>query len=91
MAAIKSNGNLPSVPRLAARLIWDFDWPESLQPWLERVIVSMTLLALLAVFLRLYSRRLNQVPLWYDDWLAIGNMVRSYGKERVLRSKKVFL
>lgn len=75
MEAIKSNGELLlSRRRLAARL-WAISWPDSLQPWLERVIVFMTLLSLVAVLLRIYSRRLNQVPLWIDDWLAIGNLV----------------
>lgn len=76
MEAIKSNGELQvlSRRRLAARLL-DLDWPESLQPWLEQIIVFMTLLSLAAVLLRVYSRRLNQMPFWIDDWLAIGNLV----------------
>lgn len=48
----------------------------SLQPWLERMIVSMALLALLATSLRIISRRLNRQALWWDDWLAIWSMVR---------------
>lgn len=74
MESSKSNGELLSRPRHAARL-WVMDWPESLQPWLEQVLVFMTLMSLLAVLLRVYSRRLNQVPFWVDDWLAIGNLV----------------
>lgn len=49
----------------------------SLRPWLTRVLVSMTLLAMLATGLRIWSRRLNQQSLWWDDWLAIFNMVRN--------------
>lgn len=74
MEASKSNGELFSRPRHAARS-WVIDWPESLQPWLKQVLVFMTLMSILAVLLRVYSRRLNQVPFWVDDWLAIGNLV----------------
>lgn len=78
MEASKSNGELQvlSRRRVAARL-WAMDWPESLQPWLEQLIVFMTLLSLAAVLLRVYSRRLNHMPFWVDDWLAIGNLVCS--------------
>lgn len=51
----------------------------SLQQWLERIIVAMALLALLATSLRIGSRRLNGQALWWDDWFAVLNMVRRHG------------
>lgn len=53
------------------------DGGASRRPWLERVLVSMTLFALLATVLRITSRRLNQQYFWWDDWLALINMVCS--------------
>lgn len=50
--------------------------PDSLRPWLARVLVSMTLLAMLVTALRIWSRRLNQQSLWWDDRLAMFNLVR---------------
>lgn len=50
-----------------------------LQQWLERIIVAMALLALLATCLRIASRRLNGQALWWDDWFAALNMVRRHG------------
>lgn len=75
MEAIKSNGELFLSRRRLPDQLWIIGWPESLRPWLEKVIVFMTLLSVAAVLLRIYSRRLNQVPLWIDDWLAISNLV----------------
>lgn len=54
------------------------DAPDSWQPWLEHVLVAMTLLAMLATSLRIISRRLNRQALWWDDWLAVWNMVRRH-------------
>lgn len=66
--------------------------PDSLQPWLERVLVAMGLLALLATTLRIQSRRLNQQALWWDDWLAIGNMVSGsrYPFDSLILGARVF-
>lgn len=50
--------------------------PVTVQPWLERVMVAMTLFALCTTCLRIYSRRLNHQNLWWDDYLAIFSMVR---------------
>lgn len=49
--------------------------PVTIQPWLERVIVAMTIFALCTTCLRIYSRRLNHQDLWWDDYLAIFSMV----------------
>ena len=34
-------------------------------------------LSLVALMLRIYSRRLKRVPLYYDDYFAIGSWVRT--------------
>lgn len=39
-----------------------------LRPWLLAVIVSQTVLALACVALRLISRRIRKMELWWDDW-----------------------
>lgn len=49
--------------------------PVTIQPWLERVMVSMSLFALLITGLRVRSRLLNRQEFGWDDWLAIFNMV----------------
>lgn len=51
--------------------------PDNLQPWTVQVVSSMTVLALLAVGLRLVSRRIKAQKLWLDDWMIIFSMVRS--------------
>lgn len=48
--------------------------PDSLQPWTVAVVVSVTVLALLAIGLRLLSRRLNRQPLWWDDKMIVFSM-----------------
>lgn len=55
----------------------DPDDGDSLRPWMARVLVSMTLLTILATALRIWSRRLNHQSLWWDDWLAMFNLVRT--------------
>lgn len=52
--------------------------PDSLQPWTVAVVVSVTVLALLAIGLRLLSRRLNRQPLWWDDKMIVFSMVSSF-------------
>ncbi|KAG5943477.1 hypothetical protein E4U59_000348 [Claviceps monticola] len=49
--------------------------PEDLQPWTVGIVVSMTVLALVAVGLRLVSRRLNRQALWLDDKMIVFSMV----------------
>lgn len=51
--------------------------PDNIQPWIMQVVISMTALALLAVGLRLLSRRFNSQTLWWDDWMIIFSMVCS--------------
>ena len=38
------------------------------------VNVCLFTLAALAVVLRVYSRRIAKVPLWWDDWIIIGDL-----------------
>lgn len=49
--------------------------PDNLQPWLVAVVVSMTVLALVAVGLRLLSRRMKHQQLWLDDKMIMFSMV----------------
>ena len=39
-------------------------------------IIPMVILALVAVGLRLLSRRIKRTPLWWDDYMIIVAMVR---------------
>lgn len=66
----------PSIPEVQAARPDDPDATDSLRPWLQRVLVSMTVFALLATALRIHSRRLNRQRLGWDDWLAVISMVR---------------
>ncbi|KAJ6437914.1 hypothetical protein O9K51_09336 [Purpureocillium lavendulum] len=43
----------------------------NLQPWIVQVIASVTALAVVAVALRLLSRRLKQQQLWWDDKMIV--------------------
>ncbi|KAK4165536.1 hypothetical protein QBC43DRAFT_234787 [Cladorrhinum sp. PSN259] len=45
--------------------------PDNLQPWTVEVVTSMTVLAVVCVGLRLFSRHLKGQKLWWDDWLLI--------------------
>ena len=47
---------------------------ENIQPWTIAVVVSMTVLALLAVGLRLLSRFAARQRLWWDDWMILFSM-----------------
>lgn len=38
--------------------------PDNLQPWIVEVVTSMTVLAFVAVVLRLLARRLKEQKLW---------------------------
>ncbi|KAK2594139.1 hypothetical protein QQS21_008138 [Conoideocrella luteorostrata] len=49
--------------------------PDNLQPWTVAVVVSMTLLALVAVGLRLLSRRMKHQSLWLDDKMIGWNLI----------------
>jgi len=48
--------------------------PYNIQPWTVQVVVSMTVLALVAVALRLVSRHLKGQKLWWDDWMIMFSM-----------------
>jgi len=48
---------------------------DNLQPWIVEVVVSVTTLSLVAVGLRLWSRKLKQQALWWDDWMILFSMI----------------
>ncbi|KAI8240823.1 Satratoxin biosynthesis SC1 cluster protein 4 [Colletotrichum sp. SAR 10_96] len=48
---------------------------QNIQPWTIEVVVSVTVLALLSVGLRLWSRHLKAQKLWWDDYLIIWSML----------------
>lgn len=50
----------------------------NIQPWTVEVVVSMTVLALLSCVLRLYSRHLKAQKLWWDDYVILFSMVRTF-------------
>ncbi|KAK1584958.1 uncharacterized protein LY79DRAFT_559905 [Colletotrichum navitas] len=66
MASNSGPSQLPGLP--------GYD-PQNLQPWIVQVVVSVTLLAVLAVALRLYSRQVKGQQLWWDDYLIVWSMV----------------
>lgn len=68
MASDDSKSQLPGLP--------GYD-PQNLQPWTVQVVVAVTVLALVAVGLRLFSRRLKHQQLWLDDKMIMFSMVRS--------------
>jgi hypothetical protein len=46
-----------------------------MQPWTVSVVAAMTVLEVVAVALRLLSRRLKGQGLWWDDYLIIFSLV----------------
>ena len=64
--ATPGQSRLPGLP--------GFD-PDNIQPWTVRVISSMTVLAVLAVGMRLSSRHIMGQKLWWDDYMIIFSMV----------------
>ena len=48
----------------------------NLQPNLHAAVIVTPILAITAVALRLFARRLAHVPLWLDDWLTLAALVR---------------
>ncbi|TWU74359.1 hypothetical protein ED733_006412 [Metarhizium rileyi] len=48
--------------------------PHNLQPWTVQVVVAVTVLALVAVGLRLLSRRIKHQQLWLDDEMIMFSM-----------------
>ncbi|KAK1992845.1 integral membrane protein [Colletotrichum falcatum] len=48
---------------------------QNLQPWIVQVVVSVTVLAVVSVALRLYSRQVKGQQLWWDDYLIVWSMV----------------
>lgn len=67
MASDDSESKLPGLPGYDSH---------NLQPWTVQVVVSVTVLALVAVGLRLFSRRIKRQELWWDDKMIIFSMVR---------------
>jgi hypothetical protein len=49
--------------------------PHNLQPWTVAVVVSVTVLATVAVAIRLFSRHLKAQKLWWDDYMIIFSQV----------------
>ncbi len=49
--------------------------PDNLQPWTVAVIASVTVLATVAVALRLFSRWIKAQHLWWDDYMIIFSLV----------------
>jgi hypothetical protein len=58
--------------------------PNDLQPWTVQVVTSMTVLSVVCVGLRLFSRYLKGQKLWWDDWLIIFSMVRFRCREQLV-------
>lgn len=52
--------------------------PDNLQPWTVQVVASVTVLATVAVLLRLLSRHLNAQKLWWDDYMVIWSLAWNY-------------
>jgi hypothetical protein len=51
------------------------DLAASKQPQTRGLIISTWVLALLAVALRFYARRISKAGFWWDDWLMIPALV----------------
>ncbi|OJJ07025.1 hypothetical protein ASPVEDRAFT_141141 [Aspergillus versicolor CBS 583.65] len=49
---------------------------DSLQPWTVATVSAVTVLAFVAVCLRLLARFERKQKLWWDDWMIIWSMVR---------------
>ena len=49
--------------------------PHNIQPWTVEVMASVTVLAVVSVALRLYSRYLKGQKLWWDDYMIIFSQV----------------
>ncbi|GAB1314742.1 PTH11-type G-protein coupled receptor protein [Madurella fahalii] len=52
--------------------------PHDLQPWTVQVVVSVTVLATVAVGLRLLSRRINGQALWWDDYMILWSLLWNF-------------
>lgn len=48
---------------------------DSLQPWTVATVSAVTVLAFVAVCLRLLARFERKQKLWWDDWMIIWSMV----------------
>ena len=57
---------LPGIPGYA---------PDNLQPWTVAVVASVTVLATVAVVLRMVSRYIKAQHLWWDDYMIIFSLV----------------
>lgn len=51
---------------------------DNLQHWAAATTISVTVLAFVSVCLRLLSRWERKQKLWWDDWMIIWSMVRSF-------------
>jgi hypothetical protein len=49
--------------------------PHNIQSWTVSVVVSVTILALVSVGLRLFSRHIKAQPLWWDDYMIVFSML----------------
>jgi hypothetical protein len=54
--------------------------PHNLQPWTVAVVASVTVLAAVAVALRLLSRHIKGQQLWWDDYMIIFSQVHRLRK-----------
>ena len=61
-----SGSVLPGIPGYA---------PDDLQPWTVAVVASVTVLATVAVALRMVSRYIKAQHLWWDDYMIIFSLV----------------
>ncbi|KAH6631346.1 hypothetical protein F5144DRAFT_531946 [Chaetomium tenue] len=52
--------------------------PHNIQPWTVEVMVSVTVLAIVSVALRLYSRHLKGQKLWWDDYMIIFSLLWNF-------------
>lgn len=50
---------------------------DSLQPWTVATVSAVTVLAFVAVCLRLLARFERKQKLWWDDWMILWSMVSS--------------
>jgi nicotinamide riboside transporter PnuC len=59
------------IVRMASRV-------DNLKPWMIATVSSVTVLAFVAVCLRLLSRYERKQQLWWDDWMIIWSMVCNF-------------
>lgn len=57
---------------------------DSLQPWTVATVSAVTVLAFVAVCLRLLARFERKQKLWWDDWMIIWSMVSGKPKQGLM-------